>query len=183
MASGWAPLPKSAYRPFVGLSPRWSGAAGFIPFLKRTPRARQSVAAAAVRLSALFTFWHNCRTVSLAQRVVVALGVHGSLRCFPGKNLYGATKPPGKNNRWAKLRVRARREKNALFQWEEENPPGNCCSSRKQPESELLVTAEREASWVRPTGRRSFTPKALGYANSLRPAAKWSSTRLMAAQP
>jgi hypothetical protein len=28
-------------------------------------------------------------------------------------------------------RFRARRGKNALFQWEEDNPPGNCCSSRK----------------------------------------------------
>jgi hypothetical protein len=38
-----------------------------------------------------------------------------------------------------------RREKSALFQWEEDIPPGNCCSSRKQPERGLLVTAEREA--------------------------------------
>jgi len=41
---------------------------------------------------------------------------------------------------------RARHEKSALFQWEEDIPPGNCCSSRKQPERALRVTAEREAS-------------------------------------
>ena len=46
----------------------------------------------------------------------------------------------------AKPRIRARHEKSALFQWEEDIPPGNCCSSRKQPERELPVTAEREAS-------------------------------------
>jgi hypothetical protein len=39
-----------------------------------------------------------------------------------------------------------RREKNALFQWEEDNPPGNCCSSRKQPERELPATVGHGAS-------------------------------------
>jgi hypothetical protein len=32
-----------------------------------------------------------------------------------------------------------------LIQWEEDNPPGNCCSSRKQSERELLETARLEA--------------------------------------
>ena len=45
-----------------------------------------------------------------------------------------------------KPKIRARRAKNALFQWEEDNPPGNCCSSRKKPERELLATAGHEAS-------------------------------------
>jgi hypothetical protein len=33
-----------------------------------------------------------------------------------------------------------------LIQWEEDSPPGNCCSSRKQSERGTLVTAGREAS-------------------------------------
>ena len=48
-----------------------------------------------------------------------------------------------------KPKFRARREKNALFQWEEDSPPGDCCSSRKKPERELLATAEHEASGVK----------------------------------
>ena len=59
-----------------------------------------------------------------------------------------------------RLTVRARREKNALFQWEEDNPPGNCCSSRKQPERELLVTAEREASGAKGPARGSASTQA-----------------------
>ena len=47
---------------------------------------------------------------------------------------------------YAKPKIRVRREKSALFQWEEDNPPGKCCSSRKQPERELLVRAGHEAS-------------------------------------
>jgi hypothetical protein len=39
-----------------------------------------------------------------------------------------------------------RHEKGALLQWEEDIPPGSCCSNRKQPERSLLVTAVVEAS-------------------------------------
>src|SRR6516165_7500775 len=42
-----------------------------------------------------------------------------------------------------------RREKGALIQWEEDIPPGNCCSSRKQSGRGPLVTAEHEASDVK----------------------------------
>jgi len=49
--------------------------------------------------------------------------------------------------------------KGALIQWEEENPPGNCCSSRKQSERGLLETAKRGAfdakGAVRPHQRAS----------------------------
>jgi hypothetical protein len=44
------------------------------------------------------------------------------------------------------LRFAVRREKGALVQWEEDIPPGNCRSSRKQPERLGLVTARVEAS-------------------------------------
>ena len=39
-----------------------------------------------------------------------------------------------------------RHGKGALLQWEEDIPPGSCCSNRKQPERSLLVTAVVEAS-------------------------------------
>src|ERR1700741_5450754 len=39
-----------------------------------------------------------------------------------------------------KPKPRARHEKSALFKWEEDIPPGNCCSSRKQPERALRVS-------------------------------------------
>jgi hypothetical protein len=42
-----------------------------------------------------------------------------------------------------------RHEKGALLQWEEDIPPGSCCSNRKQPERSLLVTAVVEASGVK----------------------------------
>ena len=42
-----------------------------------------------------------------------------------------------------------RREKGAWIQWEEDSPPGNCCSSRKQPERLGSVTAWVEASGVK----------------------------------
>jgi len=38
-----------------------------------------------------------------------------------------------------------RREKGASVQWEEDIPPGNCCSSRKQSKRGRLVTAAHEA--------------------------------------
>jgi hypothetical protein len=39
-----------------------------------------------------------------------------------------------------------RREKGTLIQWEEDNPPGNCCSSRKQSERDELARASQGAS-------------------------------------
>ena len=42
-----------------------------------------------------------------------------------------------------------RREKGRAIQWEEDIPPGNCCSSRKQSGRGPLVTAEHEASDVK----------------------------------
>jgi len=38
-----------------------------------------------------------------------------------------------------------RREKGTLIQWEEDNPPGNCCSRRKQSERGLSATTGYEA--------------------------------------
>jgi hypothetical protein len=51
----------------------------------------------------------------------------------------GSKRPP-------KLGFIVRREKGAWTQWEEGSPPGNGCSSRKQPERLGLVTARVEAS-------------------------------------
>jgi len=39
-----------------------------------------------------------------------------------------------------------RREKGRAIQWEEDIPPGNCCSSRKQSERSGLVTVQHGAS-------------------------------------
>jgi hypothetical protein len=47
------------------------------------------------------------------------------------------------------LEFNVRREKGASMQWEEASPPGNCCSSRKQPERLGPVTARVEASGVK----------------------------------
>jgi hypothetical protein len=47
-----------------------------------------------------------------------------------------------------------RHEKGALLQWEEDIPPGSCCSNRKQPERSLLVTAVVEASGAKRSLKR-----------------------------
>jgi hypothetical protein len=48
-----------------------------------------------------------------------------------------------------------RRGKGALIQWEEDNPPGNCCSSRKQSKRGSLVTVRHEAFDAKGSLRRT----------------------------
>ena len=50
--------------------------------------------------------------------------------------------------------ISVRHAKGVSLQWEEDNPPGSCCSSRKQPEQRGPVTARVEASGEKGPGER-----------------------------
>jgi len=56
--------------------------------------------------------------------------------------MHGWTAALGEGNRSTNVR----REKGRAIQWEEDIPPGNCCSSRKQSERSGLVTVQHGAS-------------------------------------
>src|SRR5208282_2564201 len=45
-------------------------------------------------------------------------------------------------------------KKGTLIQWEEDNPPGSCCSSRKQSERGMLETASHGAFDAKGPARR-----------------------------
>ena len=54
---------------------------------------------------------------------------------------------------FGKRLTNVRREKGRAIQWEEDIPPGNCCSSRKQSERGGLVTVRHGASDAEGPGR------------------------------